>query len=79
MIDFQANIPSHDLTLIAPTTQLVARSDLHPALVHLFIQTAEKVHKSGGIFYVPVAVQFHKSALGQGLDKIKGIGPRRMP
>ncbi|MGW8324484.1 MAG: TAXI family TRAP transporter solute-binding subunit, partial [Desulfobacterales bacterium] len=50
VIDFQANIPSHDLTLIAPTTQLVARSDLHPALVHLFIQTAEKVHKSGGGF-----------------------------
>ena len=50
VIDFQSNIPSRDLTLVAPTTQLVARSDLHPALIDLFFQTAEKVHKSGGGF-----------------------------
>jgi len=50
VIDFEANVPSRDLTLVAPTTQLVARSDLHPALIDLFIQTAEKVHKSGGGF-----------------------------
>jgi TRAP transporter TAXI family solute receptor len=50
VIDFQNNIPSHDLTLVAPTTQLVARSDLHPALIDLFLQTAEKIHKSGGGF-----------------------------
>jgi len=50
VIDFQNNIPSHDLTLVAPTAQLVARSDLHPALVDLFLETAEKIHKSGGGF-----------------------------
>ena len=50
VIDFQENIPSHDLTLVAPSTQLVARSDLHPALIELFLQTAEKVHESGGGF-----------------------------
>lgn len=50
VIDFEANIPSRDLTLVAPTTQMVARSDFHPALIDLFIQTAEKVHKSGGGF-----------------------------
>jgi len=50
VIDFQNNIPSHDLTLVAPTTQLVARSDLHPALIDLFLQSAEKIHKSGGGF-----------------------------
>jgi len=50
VIDFEANVPSSDLTLVAPTTQMVARSDLHPALIDLFIQTAEKVHKSGGGF-----------------------------
>ena len=50
VIDFQANVPSRDLTLVAPTTQMVARSDLHPALINLFIQAAEKVHKSGGGF-----------------------------
>jgi len=50
VIDFQDNIPSRDLTLVAPSTQLVARSDLHPALIELFLQTAEKVHNSGGGF-----------------------------
>ena len=50
VIDFQDNSPSHDITLVAPTTQLVARSDLHPALIDLFLQSAEKIHKSGGGF-----------------------------
>jgi TRAP transporter TAXI family solute receptor len=50
VIDFQNNIPSHHLTLVAPTAQLVARSDLHPALVDLFLEAAEKIHKSGGGF-----------------------------
>ena len=50
VIDFEANIPFRDFTLVAPTTQLVARSDLHPALIELFLQTAEEVHESGGGF-----------------------------
>ena len=50
VIDFVANIPSRDLTLVAPTTQLVARSDLHPALIDLLLQAAEDVHESGGGF-----------------------------
>ncbi len=50
VIDFQDNIPSRDLTLVAPTTQLVARSDMHPALIDLFLQSVEKIHKSGGGF-----------------------------
>lgn len=50
VIDFKANIPSHDLTLVAPTTQLVARSDLHPALINLLLMAAKVVHKVGGEF-----------------------------
>ena len=50
VIDFEANIPSRDLTMVAPTTQLVARSDLHPALVNLLMQAAEEVHESGTEF-----------------------------
>ncbi len=50
VIDLQANIPSQDLSLIAPTTQLVARSDLHPALVNLLMQAAAEVHRSGTEF-----------------------------
>jgi TRAP-type uncharacterized transport system substrate-binding protein len=50
VIDFEANIPARDLTLVAPTTQLVARPDLHPALINLLLEAAEIVHESGGDF-----------------------------
>jgi len=50
VIDFEANIPPRDLTLVAPTTQLVARPALHPALINLLLEAAEIVHKSGGDF-----------------------------
>jgi TRAP transporter TAXI family solute receptor len=50
VINFEANIPPRDLSLVAPTTQLVARSDLHPALVNLLMQAAEDVHESGTEF-----------------------------
>jgi TRAP transporter TAXI family solute receptor len=50
VIDLEANIPAHDITLVAPTTQLVARSDLHPALINLLLEAAKVVHKFGGDF-----------------------------
>jgi hypothetical protein len=50
VIDLEANIPARDLTLVAPTTQLVARSDLHPALISLLLEAAQVVHKFGGDF-----------------------------
>ena len=49
-IDLEDNIPAHDLKLIAPTTQLVARSDLHPALIDLILQAATDIHFAGGGF-----------------------------
>jgi TRAP transporter TAXI family solute receptor len=48
VIDFEANLPPSDLTLVAPTTQLLARSDLHPALINLILEAAKEVHQSGG-------------------------------
>ena len=50
VIDFAANIPSGDLTTVAPTTQLVARPDLHPALINLLLAATTIVHKFGGEF-----------------------------
>lgn len=50
VIDFEANIPSRDLKLVAPTTQLVARPDLHPALVYVLLDAAKVVHRYGGEF-----------------------------
>jgi TRAP transporter TAXI family solute receptor len=50
VIDMVRNIPPQDQALVAPTGQLVARSDLHPALVDLLLQAAEEVHYQGGLF-----------------------------
>ena len=49
-IDFQRNIPSESTTLIAPTTQLVARAQFHAALIDLLLQAATEVHRAGGLF-----------------------------
>ena len=50
VIDFEANVPSQDLAMIATTGQLVARPDLHPALISLLLQAAEEVHHTGSGF-----------------------------
>jgi len=50
VVEFTANIPSGDLILAAPTTQLVVRSELHPALIDLILLAARKVHQKGGGF-----------------------------
>lgn len=48
LINFPANIPAHDVALLAPAANLVARADLHPALIPLFLHTAEEVHDTDG-------------------------------
>ena len=50
VINFQRNIPPRDFLLVAPAAQLVARSDVHSALINLLLQAAEKVHFKGGGF-----------------------------
>ena len=48
-IDLGRNVPEKTLTLIAPTVELVARADLHPALSDLLIETAREVHGRGNV------------------------------
>lgn len=50
VIDMVRNLPSQNQALIAPAGQLVANSDLHPALVGLLLQAAGEVHHQGGLF-----------------------------
>jgi TRAP transporter TAXI family solute receptor len=52
-IDFENNVPDDDIILLAPTSQLVARADFHPALVDLLLQAAEEISASGGLFEKP--------------------------
>jgi hypothetical protein len=49
-IDFGKNIPDHDVHLISPTVELIARNDLHPALSDLLLETATEVHGRAGLF-----------------------------
>ena len=46
--DLARDVPPRDVALIAPTTSLVAREDLHPALAQLFVQAASRIHGGAG-------------------------------
>jgi TRAP-type uncharacterized transport system substrate-binding protein len=48
VVDLARDVPTHDVALIAPTTSLLAREGLHPALVQLFAQAAGKIHREAG-------------------------------
>jgi TRAP transporter TAXI family solute receptor len=50
IVDLGRNLPPEDYNLIAPTATLVARADLHPALVDLFVQAAAAIHGGAGWF-----------------------------
>jgi uncharacterized protein len=50
IVDFGRDLPPRNIHLIAPTATLVAREDLHPALVDLFIQAATEIHGQAGWF-----------------------------
>jgi TRAP-type uncharacterized transport system substrate-binding protein len=43
-LDFGKNIPPHDINLVGPTVELVARADLHPALIDLLWDAMREVH-----------------------------------
>ncbi|HSI43989.1 MAG TPA: TAXI family TRAP transporter solute-binding subunit [Methylotenera sp.] len=49
-LDLGKNIPVNDLNLVAPTVELIARNDLHPALSDLLLDAAQEVHGKGGLF-----------------------------
>jgi hypothetical protein len=49
-IDFGRNIPAHDLNLVGPTVELVARPNLHPALSDMLIEAAKEVNGLPGLF-----------------------------
>ncbi len=49
-IDLVRDIPARDVTLVAPVASLVAREDIHPALIDILLQTAAEVHGEPGLF-----------------------------
>ncbi len=49
-MDFALDLPAHDVTLLAPTVELVARASLHPALSDLVLEAATSIHKRATLF-----------------------------
>lgn len=49
VFDLARNLPARDTQLIAPTAELVAREDLHPALSDLLIEAAHEVHGKANV------------------------------
>lgn len=67
-IDFGNNIPAHDLFLIGPTVEILARPNLHPALSDLLLEAAREVNgppnllRRKGEFPAPLEHDFPISA-----------------
>ena len=53
VLDLADNIPDHDVTLISPMASLVARDDMHPALVDLVLSASSEIFGAGGVFEEP--------------------------
>jgi len=53
VMDLAANLPAADVTTIAPTAMLVARNDLHPALVDLLLAAALEIHGHSSLLSDP--------------------------
>ena len=50
VVDLAGDVPSTDVRLVAPTTTLLAREGVHPAVLQLFSQAALKLHGNAGWF-----------------------------
>ncbi len=50
IVNLGRDVPPKDYHLIAPTATLVARENLHPALIDLFVQAATDIHGNAGWF-----------------------------
>ncbi len=50
VVDLAADIPPHDISLLATTTSLLTREQTHPALRQLFAQAAQGLHSGAGWF-----------------------------
>ena len=76
VIDIARNIPPNDVQLIGSTTKVLVRSDLHPEIVQLLLQTMVEVHGGSNIFQrtgefpnstdveypvAPAAIDFYKN------------------
>lgn len=52
-MDLTANLPGEDHELLSPLATLVARDDIHPALIDLVLRAASEIHGGPGLFEEP--------------------------
>jgi hypothetical protein len=50
VVDLAADVPPQDVRLVAPTTTLLARPGVHPAILQLFSQASLNLHGNAGWF-----------------------------
>lgn len=50
VVDLARDVPTHDVSMLAATTSLLAREETHPALRQLFAQSAQTLHGDAGWF-----------------------------
>jgi TRAP transporter TAXI family solute receptor len=48
-LNLEANVPAHEVHLLAPTVTLVARESMHQALVYLVLKVISRVHRRAGM------------------------------
>ena len=51
--DLGENLPDHRITMMAPTVELLAHSNIHPALSDLLLEAAREVHNRGSLMQNP--------------------------
>jgi len=52
-INLADNLPKKDVSMLAPTANLVVNDDLHPAIKYLLLLAADKIQSKGDIFSQP--------------------------
>ena len=62
VVDLSADVPPRDMRLVAPTTTLLARADVHPAILQLFSQASLELHGHAGWFSRPKEFPMASSA-----------------
>jgi hypothetical protein len=50
-VDIEGVIPSNDVQLIGTKSKVLIRSDLHPEIVQLLLQTMKEVHGGADLFH----------------------------
>ncbi len=85
-LDLGRNEPAKKLTILAPTVELIARPDLHPAISDMLIEAAREVHgranllQNAGEFPAPLEHEYRVSDDAQRYYKSgKGFAYRHLP